>query len=819
MYRFPQGFALIPFQDGLIIEGGRRRKYLRGRSALTLLPRLLSGLESARSTDQLENEIKASGANVIAGIQVLQRAGLVETVVGDDAQPLDLGEPRIQFLARLCAGGDSVRSAEHAVGRLESLRVSVSGNRRLSQTLVSALKATGFRDVREFEGHFGRVEGCARTRDLFIMQVDDPDEPLMLAGGGWIDEIGAPVLPVALDQACLTVGPLLGRGHNCIRCYLATVGATDQGEGARKWQSREAAEYEHAQFGRGDDNRTISLEDLASEIVAWHLFLLATGVVGPSAGGQVMTFDTWAMSCEVAPYVSPTLCRECNPLMLEDDARIVLQYERLMEPPNELAAWSDLKDSDPSVSVQADYHHLKEHRREYFAAPRISLTASADANCATNVAGTHDEIQGLTPAVLEQLLARCTGFRTFKRNEAWERWCPSGGNLGSIESFFFSFGIAELPSGVPMFFEPATHEALVLDREVAVPEAVLGLSPRRSGSALIVLVGALSRIYEKYGHFSVRLAHLDAGFALAQLMMVAESLQLRICERMDWTPAYVRDLLHLGDGDLPLVVVEVTANEQIAPLTPVGWLSEVERRSAEDIAKGLTGGLEHSRPIGSQCALTPSTKWSRRGANLVDLDDLLLARRSTREFDPLAPPSEAIYDAVQVAYEADVAILSNQRSPIQPLSFLVLTERVAGLARGMYQWDRKGWMQCHTPGIRNTLAEDLRLTKQVRGAAGYLLVCCSLGRSMEAMRDGAMSAYRSELIRAGIAGYNCWLSLVDVGVGACPLGASVASDLAPYVGRSLADLHHIFTLRFGYPVKAAIDRSANDSSPKDVGDR
>src|SRR4051812_36081676 len=100
--RLCPGIVAVELDDGLLLEGGPDRKVLRGRSARTLVPRLLPLLDGGRDAAQLAAELGGVPRTVVeAALAALYSCGVLDD--GDDGPAADPGPgpDAAAFLARM----------------------------------------------------------------------------------------------------------------------------------------------------------------------------------------------------------------------------------------------------------------------------------------------------------------------------------------------------------------------------------------------------------------------------------------------------------------------------------------------------------------------------------------------------------------------------------------------------------------------------------------------------------------------------------------------------------------------------------------------
>jgi hypothetical protein len=91
--------------------------------------------------------------------------------------------------------------------------------------------------------------------------------------------------------------------------------------------------------------------------------------------------------------------------------------------------------------------------------------------------------------------------------------------------------------------------------------AETGLEPVEP-AAVIVLVAHVARIARKYTSFGYRLAHLDAGVAAAQLIAVAQELDLAVAFAPTWSADLAELLELLPDQEHITAVAVLTPQER-----------------------------------------------------------------------------------------------------------------------------------------------------------------------------------------------------------------------------------------------------------------
>jgi hypothetical protein len=76
--RIGAGFALLPVDGGLLIEGGMRRRRLTGTTATAILPTLLASLDGTIDPDELAARHRLRRQDLDRVLTVLDECGITE---------------------------------------------------------------------------------------------------------------------------------------------------------------------------------------------------------------------------------------------------------------------------------------------------------------------------------------------------------------------------------------------------------------------------------------------------------------------------------------------------------------------------------------------------------------------------------------------------------------------------------------------------------------------------------------------------------------------------------------------------------------------
>jgi SagB-type dehydrogenase family enzyme len=342
-----------------------------------------------------------------------------------------------------------------------------------------------------------------------------------------------PVLRFHAAGDCVEVGPVFcGLSAACIDCFRRS-------DPAARHQDQSGAD-EHAATG----HRSAALTGVLSSLVTTALLsILTSQPPAPPLNGlsRVVVSSRTAESYEVVPDLE---CANCvgGTALADPVPRDLLLYEW-----RSAQVTPSLKQADDTTPArQKRLIALARERAIFPTSPRHPLPDQAATPGVSAEQGSH----GIDESVLAGIFARVAGFRPAEVGQPYspnKRWAPSGGNMASVALYLVTdrdlFGLP----GTVFRYDDLEHQVISVHADrVPVAQALAGTDlDATSVDAVIVLVGEVGRLSEKYGDFAWRLAHLDAGCAALQLHLVAEGRGLRTTFAATW-PEQVGELLELN---------------------------------------------------------------------------------------------------------------------------------------------------------------------------------------------------------------------------------------------------------------------------------
>jgi len=372
------GLVQVPLVDGLAFVGsGNRQTALRGRTATSLIPRLLPALDGTRTVAELAAmHPGVAESTVRACVSLLYVSGLLED--GPAGIEVGLIPPEVtEYLGRNLDTTRVNRNRTEASERLARTRVLIAGPEPLTGRLLASLEESGVDAHRSGPGSFvagdSVVAGDFLVAGDFVVAVDDGDAEAMAELDEACRRAGVAWLRTAAGERSVEVGPLFDARHTCCyRCF---------------------AEGRSGPAGRPSATRVATWAALtATEVV--HL-LSRVGLTTSVSGCTVFDLADWTQSSAGA-YRRPG-CPRCLPMPAQADGPAVAhEYEQAVAfPPRE---WLNPKDH------QSHYRPanaaLQRYNKEYLAAPRIALNG-----------GQPGAAPGLTRTDLSALLLRTAGLR------------------------------------------------------------------------------------------------------------------------------------------------------------------------------------------------------------------------------------------------------------------------------------------------------------------------------------------------------------------------------------------------------------------------
>jgi SagB-type dehydrogenase family enzyme len=553
--RMRRGLAVASTDAGMLVEGGSSRQLLAGPAAPALLPRLLSSLDGRHAPEQICKELSLDRDQFDRALSQLDGCGLLEWVVPGRGTGF-AAEHVATYMSRTAHVTDSCPSADDLASYLGEATVLLVASAALAQLIAADLKETGVGTVASLTAADTADAPPGVTGHCVAAVFDDPaDEQMLDLLVSAFQDRDVPVLRFSRTVNSVEVGPVFsGIETACVRCFR---------------RSRLPDARNSLLPGAGEPG-TAEIGVLACLVVSALLGLLARQ--GPPVPWRRVARTVWPGPITELYDVVPDLeCASCAGGTPPPDraARELLGYEwRMGKLPPSLEP-----DSVLTPAAQTRLAALQQARDSFAYAPRHKLPVQPD----HGVPRTAESACCLDEATLAAILAYTAGFRPAigtAGHALRSRWAPSGGSMASVTLYLGTEMDLFGSPGTIFRYDDIEHEVISLcaDR-VALTQILDGtdLDPARA-DVVLVLVGAVGRLREKYDDFAWRLTHLDTGCAALQLQLVAAGYGLRVTFASAW-PAQLAELLELD----PLrEVVTAVASVSATPRPP---RPAAERRS------------------------------------------------------------------------------------------------------------------------------------------------------------------------------------------------------------------------------------------------
>jgi SagB-type dehydrogenase family enzyme len=698
--RFPRELLVIPTDDGICVEGAFERQLLRGKAAQDFVPRLIALLDGTRSLDDLAAAFPGRPPEHVAHAITL----LYSRGLLEDG-PLDASDESDvrSFLGRFVDNTRHHRNRDDAAALLATASATIAAPPEIASMLRADLLSSGVGTV-----HLHLGDGAFVPSDLTIVVESETYSAAAFAREAALH--GAWVLYATVGRDGATIGPLAVPGYSpCYDCYREFyAGAPGPAAGAD--------------------------EGFWAGVLGMNAFNLLSRIAFPQLFNRVQRVRRFGNDHQSVRDTAPRVpsCAVCG-------------------------VGAELGPYDPAFMSWALHtttamppRALLNHRtyQDHFKASNIELARKLPPS-REGVASV--ELDRRAPAhgvldarALAAILRDAAGYRELPGGEPW-RITPSGGNLGSPELYVLVRGVAELGDGVYRYVgaRHALERVRPLDLEDARTIAGSGEDGPR---AIVVGTGLLDRVFAKYHAFGYRVVALDAGFCLASVMLSAASHGVRVVEHPDFEPKHVASVLRLNARtkyQLPTFVLSLAETPEFGPA----------RFGTDVLQRVLHGDADRVRPAAELPAAIVGA-W----------DELLLRRRSVRDFEPV-PVDRAALETI-LAHATAVAdhhrAIRGRRVPLRP--FVAVAHDAPELAAGLYVYRGALVRSGDLPhGAMGALFQQ----ENMRSAAAGVFIAADLERIFGGR---GTRGYGEALTAAGVLAAGIIHAATAAGVDGCPSG-------------------------------------------------
>lgn len=520
-----RGLVLVPVENGLIIEGGRRRHLLRGSATthmLPSLPRLVSLLDGNHGRQEIAQTLGIDTLQLDEFLALLDKCGLLEQASGRLGTCGETPDYVATFLSRTASTAHGHAEGDGSIAALARSGVMIVAPPGIRQRVADDLSETGIglvvtadRACEVPQSAVGAIASCTRG----IVAVFDE------GGGCKTDELaenvarwgsrGLPTLRFGSREGKLEIGPIFQGGHPaCVDCFRRALHAAARGDtdGADNWRPRTDASSEEA---------------LAAGLVTTELLAILAGVTEPAPPRMLVRTTLPGCNTERFIVAPEACCPRCAGGRSVTEAAAAEQYE-----------W--LESSEPAGLIPTRTAPLAGQRRSAWLArndlayaPRILLDDGHASRGLARASG---------------YLRQLAGWRPVPTPGQALRMDPCEDDVPSVQAYLLTNGGQGLPASLFKYNGLAHELRAVWSSQMPLSRSMAGtdLDPSALDFA-IVLVAAVGELRRRFGDSALRLSHLDVGAAAAQLSAAAKADGCDVTFASTWT-SNLASLLELDSG-------------------------------------------------------------------------------------------------------------------------------------------------------------------------------------------------------------------------------------------------------------------------------
>lgn len=475
-------------------------------------------------------ELGLTESQLRQAIRTLDRCGLIEEPGDTPRGPAEV----LDYFSRTLRASGGYRGCADLLGELATAGVVVVGPAPFGEALTEDLRAIGVGAVVTGEAPDPALLNEIGRRDRrLVIGWDDPARPDPLAElVMWGQAAEIRVLRVAAGDEAVEIGPQFWRPYTaCLSCLRR--GRDDLG-----WST-----------GAAVTATGPAIESLVAGLVAAEVLTALARIDLPTPPRRLTRIPLSTLVTErflVMPYPDCPSCVALTPGVGEA-VSVAAAYEWQME-------WlhgelDSRRPERPGEVERIDGLQTVRSVPDYL--PAVPLPPDTRTPPSHTVFGEMGAPTPLTVELLAGLLVRTAGFRENRGDSGvLRRWAPTGGNLASVECYVVTDRrLVDLPGTVFRYDDLAHRLCAVRADPVPVAEVLADtdLDPAEHHTVL-VLVAGVRRLSGKYHTFAPRLAHLDAGCAVVQLLSVATAHGLPVWFANRWGSGPAR-CLELVPGD------------------------------------------------------------------------------------------------------------------------------------------------------------------------------------------------------------------------------------------------------------------------------
>lgn len=208
--------------------------------------------------------------------------------------------------------------------------------------------------------------------------------------------------------------------------------------------------------------------------------------------------------------------------------------------------------SRKNLNLKAHQNHynaknlnLTQEFKNYFSYPRVSLMEFVNEEIDSSI------------SKLVTCMKYTTGIKE-KTTYQVKRWCPTGGNIGSVNLYYVNRRVENLNKSI-YYYQPLENELHQLTTQLNDQDLINIFGQGDEDiQGYFILTGNIQKLSTKYRQLSFRLANLDAGVAMAQCQLVSHKLNWQVSRLESFDEGSINDLLGLYDiGEIVTIVLKI----------------------------------------------------------------------------------------------------------------------------------------------------------------------------------------------------------------------------------------------------------------------
>ncbi|WP_046004059.1 nitroreductase family protein [Pseudoalteromonas rubra] len=766
--KFINEIQVIPYgATSLLFEGGHGTQVLGGRAARSLIPRIIPLLDGRTTIAELEQKLTGLPRGAIPNIvALLYSRGLLEDGVGWDNEVAEIPGTSA-FFGRYTDVTRVNKNRCDALKRLQSSTVLVCCPTSLQSTFEAAFEGSGlgsvnFVDLQEpiyapanlLLACFDETVGAENIAD-FMQQAWDHKMPTLHArfAAGNV-EMGPFFIPnkSASYEDFRAIHPMSQGGAG----YSSGFWAASIAHQALLILSRVGRTnfYNRCHYYEYDNN-----ERYYKEIAIARMPGVGSGELAKVCATQ-MTKQIWRQHSSANDM--PT-----------SDLLSPRDYQMHYAPAN-----INIAKSQPEPYWGATPYALPE--------PSLAAIEPSWQNYGVDKSS-------LDKQAVATLLGYTFGYQHFDNGEA-RRIVPSAGGLGSNEAFILVNQVDGLDTGVYHYFasEHRLDRIGAVNREVVA--GALGVDIYDLPPLVLVTVGHLNKVRQKYGDFGFRFINLDTGFTQVTLFELLSQLNLPFALLED-----TRDIALANALSLPVIA----ARNAITSVVAIGVAEKHKYMHPCHVNRAMDSLLEGAANSGLDSYELEARYRAQRDKALIVkqatptyLHDLLLTRRSVRVFANRTVPLELVAD---VAHQVDKELQFYQQKGALEAQVDIYAALKTESGSGEYTLYRYNSKNSHIELLEEHIAQPkLKAGILQNNLASAPVVYFFTGRFHDAVQAYKHRGYRTLIQHAAAASAKTLLYSQSFGLVGCPWGGLCEDGVGHLLGIDRYTEMPLFGTSMGY---------------------